>query len=150
MKYLLVVATLLSQMAFADSLQTSPQTVIATCENTKDHAPAFQILGDMTKFSGPRVTVQSDAVELKDGKGLAFFTGKVTLTKSAPYQFFLYGKEDGKKENDMMEQEAFGTEATAILYGWSFGKKLFVTEFKTDKTVGHFVCVLSPDLLTSP
>src|ERR1700737_3028498 len=83
----------LSQSALAAK---SAADVLASCANATDKTPAFQVLGDLRKFYGLRVGPQVANVAVQDLSGQGFFPGQVTLTKSAPYQYVLYGYYVGK------------------------------------------------------
>jgi hypothetical protein len=136
----LVGAFLIAQAGVA--AEPTPE-VLATCVNSTDKADLFKVKGALKPFSGLRVGLVSQSVILEDSAG-GKFPGQVTLTKSAPYQYHLYGSFTGKPaKGDLVAP-------TIAYYGTSAGSKMIVTENNSGKTMTTFECELVSGMLATP
>lgn len=136
---------LVSQFSWARPAKIKEPEVLAICSEDLKSAPLFEILGDMSLFSGPRFTVQYANVTLRSTKTRSLFKGIVTLTKNAPYQYILSAVSTPSVTGALTHSEE-----VAGFYGVSSGAQMTVIENRDGIAISTFSCVLNTGLLLNP
>jgi hypothetical protein len=117
--------------------------VLAVCAKSNDKAEAFQIKGEISRFSGLRMGPVVEGVSLVDISGESF-PGHATLTKAGPYQYMLNGIYIGKAARGEL------VAPTTVFYGSSAGSKMIVQENDSGKTLTTYECDLNLNMLATP
>lgn len=142
---IMVAATAFSTLALAKKTPAKPHDILAVCSSETGHTPLFEVTGDLSQFTGPRITYQFGEVTLVNVRTKAVFNGHVTLTKNTPHQFILNGYSTPSLESALTH-----VEENSVLYGISSGTHMTLVKNRDGVTYTKYSCELNSALLVNP